>query len=172
MKTIHRLRGKVHGRTSKHPSRLEHQWGIPVKMLLDVVPAGYPVKWEKTRLEVVQLGMERQKDSWVRPGLRGLDGYEPVGMNRRVWVRALDVWSWCGVCRKKKVWLFILFYKKFSLLQRIKRKLVGEEGRCRFYKRQRVKGWGNWRLSHSRWRCHTHRVRCVHLFIFFILINR
>ena len=27
----------------------------------------------------------------------------------------------------------------FSLLQRIKRKLVGEEGRCRCYERQRVK---------------------------------
>ena len=42
----------------------------------------------------------------------------------------------------------------FRLLQRIKRKLVGEEGRCRCYERQRAKSWGNWSLSHTRWSCH------------------
>ena len=47
-------------------------------------------------------------------------------------------------------------YYSFSLLQRIKRKLVGEEGRCRCYERQRTKSWGNWILSHTRWNCHTH----------------
>ena len=45
---------------------------------------------------------------------------------------------------------------RFSLLQRIKRKLVGEEGRCRCYQRQRGTVWGNWSLSHTRWNCHIH----------------
>jgi hypothetical protein len=38
-------------------------------------------------------------------------------------------------------WITVLSF--FSSLQRIKRNLVGEEGRCRCYERQRVKVWGN-----------------------------
>ena len=50
----------------------------------------------------------------------------------------------------------------FSLLERIKRKIGGKEGRCRCYERRRAKAWGNWSLSHTRWSgemlrcCHTH----------------
>ena len=63
----------------------------------------------------------------------------------------------------------------FSLLQRIKRKLVGEEGRCRCYERQRAKVWGNWILSHthtlpshdqSLWRDHSpNRERVCNVYI-------
>ncbi len=37
----------------------------------------------------------------------------------------------------------------FSVLQRIKRKLGGEEGRCRCYERRRTKVCGNRSLSHQ-----------------------
>ncbi len=43
----------------------------------------------------------------------------------------------------------------FSLLQLIKRKLGGEEGRCRCYERRRDKAWGNWSLS-----IHTLHLNC------------
>ena len=52
--------------------------------------------------------------------------------------------------------VLVCWLMKFGLLQRIKRKLIGEEGRCRCYERQRAKTWGNWSLSHTRWSCHTH----------------
>ena len=75
-------------------------------------------------------------------------------------------WDGVGIMKDKELEL----YKPRSIslttdstrgwvFQRIKRTIVGEEGRCRCYERQRVKQrvkvWGNWRLSHTRWNCRT-----------------
>ena len=48
-----------------------------------------------------------------------------------------------------KISVYYIF-KDFSLLQRINRKLGGEEGRCRCYERRRAKGWGNWSVCTRR----------------------
>ena len=51
---------------------------------------------------------------------------------------------------------------QFIMTVRIKRKLGGEEGRCRCYERRRIKDGGNWILSQTWWIgemlrfCHTH----------------